>query len=434
MTFLVNLGYRFAVPESVIPDGSIILCSAMPMHQLERRRIDKRYPHMENRLFDPQLYLAGLDANASKRHCTYLSSYPWFGVSNLREYQSSSQTQKNWRQEVESKITSLWPRNTPTDPEQIKNAIRDCIDFQQRIGCRGIILPSPLTVDPGTSYEIELFWLDSGLEYIRENDDFNLPIFATIALADFCIRTYDPPENPLLQLVLDAVSAREINGVYVVVEQSSATSDSRHLEDSRALWSILHLTHLFTNDCDLQVGVNFLGQFGLVCLAAGATFWASGWYKSLYRLRLADKLAGGRAYPSYWAHPAAIDIHLESDFDTLGIEEMVQNIADVTLASEGLLQASAQKVAVSNVPAWRYAISNITSAQEHYLLSSVLHNNELFDFQPPTRIDVVEEWLEDATRFSAQISTILGATGRTSTSHVEAWRDALLSYRGAHNV
>ena len=47
MAFYVNLNNTFPRPASESIEGSVILASAMPMHQLERRRIDDRYPHME---------------------------------------------------------------------------------------------------------------------------------------------------------------------------------------------------------------------------------------------------------------------------------------------------------------------------------------------------------------------------------------------------
>jgi len=185
MSFYVNIGYRFSIPDSVSPDGSIILCSAMAYHQLERRRIDDKYPHLQNRLFDPQLYLAGLDAAESGDHCLKLATYPWFGVSGLRTYDSSQQTQAQWKASAGRRIASIWPRTHPMDLDVIRHAVRDCIDFQNRFGCQAIILPSPLTVDPGTNYQDELCWLDTALEYIASASNLDLPVFATVAISEY---------------------------------------------------------------------------------------------------------------------------------------------------------------------------------------------------------------------------------------------------------
>jgi hypothetical protein len=199
-----------------------------------------------------------------------------------------------------------------------------------------------LTVDPTTDYSDELTWLDVALEYLHAQHYAEAPVFATVALADVCVRYSDPDGNALLNLILDNICARDVDGVYIIIEQGSESPTGRQCTSTRTLWSVLDLCHLLTEDCGLRVGVNFLGAFGLVCEAAGAEFWSSGWYKSTYRLRLADDLAGGRAYPLYWSLPPLLDIHLERDFDQLVQNGLLPLIADETVASEGLLQAAEQ--------------------------------------------------------------------------------------------
>jgi len=183
----------------------------------------------------------------------------------------------------------------------------------------------------------------------------------------------------------------------------------------------------------MRVAVNFLGPFGLACEAAGAELWASNWYKSLCRLRLADKLAGGRAYPSYWSYRAATDIHLDKDFDRLNKAGIVNQIADRTAASQGLLTAAASSVSAASVPAWRYRQSNVSAAIEHYLLSSInaeqLHNSKNDNIR-----DFVEQWLRQALAYSRQITSVLDNGLQTRIEHIQAWHDAFLGYREFHNV
>ncbi|WP_420645421.1 hypothetical protein [Candidatus Leptofilum sp.] len=332
MAFYANLGYRFKAPNKtevpLLLHGSIILSSAIHMDQLVRRRnLEKQYPHMRRRLFDPQLYLAELDANESSGHCAKLATYPWFGIKDLDRYQSSIQKQSDWKKEIEKDIVKLWPRTTPTDPEIIKNSVAECIDIQCRLGCQAIILPSPLTQNVNSNYSRELVWLDAAIDYVAKAK-IRLPIYATIAISDNCLRSTEPFSNTLVDLILDTVSAREINGVYLVLEQDGAPNETRHCANVRVLRTILHMVHIFHHDCQIKVAVNFLGQFGLACLAAGADLWGSGWYKSVYRLRLRDKLGEGRARPSYWSYAAAMDIHLKNDFDVLNKTGAINTIID----------------------------------------------------------------------------------------------------------
>jgi|GEM_PF-1174710 len=434
MPFYVNVGYKFALEPTIHPAGSIILASALTMHTLDRRKFDGRYPHLANRLFDPQLYMAGLDPNKSRKACANLASYPWFGVSGLDAFDSDEQTQPEWRQDTEDSIHEVWPRAAVTDIAAIQDAVRQCVDFQVRLGCSSLILPSPLTIDPGTDYSPELAWLDSAIEYTRREQHVDIPIFATVGISDGCLRFLEPSRNPLLDLVLDSVSARPVDGVYIVLEQSQEAPDTKHCGLSTPLISILHLAHLFAKDSGLRVGVNFLGPFGLACEAAGAEFWATGWYRSLYRCRLADQIAGGRAFPVYWSFPAALDIHLESEFDQLARSGTLATMEDLTAASQGLLMAARARRSASTVPAWRYSMSNVASAQEHFLISAVNAENEIARRGPVERIEWVSGWLQGAAVNASNVGRELGAGRKTKTGHVQAWADAFAMHRRFHNV
>jgi len=434
MAFLTNLAYTFTLPQTVQPSGSILQASGLTMESLIRRKLKSQYPHMKKYLlFDPQLYLSGLDATQSPGHCTKLATYPWFEIPGITKYDSDLQKQSDWKKELEKHITTIWTRKPPNDTSKVLNAVQYCIDFQRRLECDAIILPSPLTFDPATDYSNELMWLDLALDYIKSNKIDDIPIYATVALSDICVRYAEPLSNLLLQMILDAVSARDINGVYLVIEQSSEPAGTRHFSNTRSLESALHLTHIFTHDCGIDVGVNYFGFYGLALEAAGAKFWSSGWYKSLYRLRLADKLAGGRAYPSYWSSVAAVDVHLQNDFDTLQNKGMIDSIATYTSASEGLLKAAKQNIPVSMVPAWEYRHSNVTATQEHYLLSAVQAEATHTNYVGKNRLDYVENWLIKANDQAQKIATVLGPMSFTKTDYIRAWLDAFQTYRRDHN-
>lgn len=433
MTYLASLGYKFKLPGDPSTDGSIILASAMPLHQLERRRIDSRYPHMRNRLFDPQLYLAGLDATLCRKECLYLATYPCFGIEGLTTYSSSSYTQSSWRQTQERTIHQFWPGRPPTDDQTVRSSVEDSITMQQRLGCAAIILPSPLTTDPSTDYFTELKWLDFGIEAARRVSP-DLPIFATLALSDLCLIYSDPTENRLLDLVLDAITAREVDGVYIVVEQANEPQHTRLCSSKRTLWSLLHLTHIFSNDASLKVGVNFMGFFGLVCRAVGADFWASGWYKSLIRLRLADKSSTGRAYPLYWSTRAGLDIHLEKDLDILHERSIFPRISEDTEAASGLHQALSDGQTVSSVPAWRYAISNVSSARHHFFESAQTADDRLKSVTPENRPPWVHSWLQQAVSTASVVDASLGGDRKTLTGHIRSWLAAYDSFREDHRL
>lgn len=434
MAFFVNLNDKFKLADGIEPDGSTLLASALPNHTLIRRKLDK-YPHLRRRLFDPQLYMAGISANSDemRRVCAKLASYSWFGVGGLDKFESGEFRQADWMADAKSKVASAWPGKAPETG--IADRARECIDYQRALGCEAVILPSPLTTEPGTHYGTELEWLDAGLLHTRSlGEQLTQPVYATVALSDLCLRLIDAGKNPLLDLVIDQVSAREVDGVYVVVEQTSELAETKHCSHFRTLWSVLRLVHEFAHDAELAVGVNFVGAFGLACEAAGATWWASNWYKSLYRLRLQDRIAGGRAYPTYWSHPLTLDINMESDFDALAAASVLSRYEDWTPASEGLLTAAKSGVPASSVGAWAYSPSNVTAAKDHFVLSAIAHEQEYSKLTGTERLDTILDWLKAAMLGATEVATELGAQCKTKLDHVQAWYDAITHYRNDHQV
>src|SRR5207247_8325587 len=106
---------------------------------------------------------------------------------------SDQLSQNDYRQEVRKRITDVWQGSPSTDGE-IRVAIDSTIDFQIAVGCSQIILPSTLTIDPGTSYEKELKWLDIGLDQARKAAP-RVRALATVALSDICTFSAEPKTN-----------------------------------------------------------------------------------------------------------------------------------------------------------------------------------------------------------------------------------------------
>ena len=434
MSFLINLGYKFSLPSGVNPDGGIILGSKIAKHTLERREF-KEYPFLLTRYFDPQLYLSSINAYECKDDCVKLSSYPWFGTRNVQEYESKELKQSQWKENAQNTIQDSWIGETPSEPGLVREMVKECIDFQIALGCSGIILPSPLTFDFSTDYALELMWLDFGLEYVQSVDT-KLPIFATVALTDSWLRLQNPSSNQLIQLILDSVSAREVQGVYFLIEQGNERQDTRYIANSRTLDSALYITHVFANVCHLRVITNFFGPFGLVLEAAGAESWASDWYKSLVRFRLGDipKPGTARAWPSFWSYPLSADISLESEFEKIVHSGYMNRIKDITPASENLFRGVSNGASVSQIVDWRFAKSNVTAAMEHYRLSAIKAEKTHDQFSGTERLDFVENWLGNAAELAAEILNELPKNPKTKLKHIVAWKDAFCNYRRSQSV
>src|SRR3954451_22250329 len=97
--FYHNTRYKFALADGS-PDGiagGIILASAMPCGQLLRRDM-RKHSFLQHRVFDPQLYLSGLDPRIAQGPVVNLASWPWFGVA-VPTYDSRHHGSiKNWKE------------------------------------------------------------------------------------------------------------------------------------------------------------------------------------------------------------------------------------------------------------------------------------------------------------------------------------------------
>jgi hypothetical protein len=381
--FFVSAKWRMDIPNTVNPAGGVVMPSGITAHELERRKL-KNYQYLTRRLLDPQLYLIGLNAPTSRKACGNLSSYPWFPVKDRKTYDSQKhkkQSQKKaFRESVKADIHKTWVRDLPTDTTKVSDAIRHCLDFQKRFGVEAFILPAPLTIDINTPFEMELDWMERGIETAKAVDA-DRPAYASIALSDTTVRGPDPWANPLLDIVLDQVTARGVRNVYVVLEQ--ANEDGYYCTHPHSVGALLRLCDGLKNGGVERIMVGYAGTAGLLTLAAGADAWTSGWWRSERRLKLADfEDPTGRAYPAYYSHALAGELHLESDLDNAVAKGFLPHLEDETSASRGLLTALRANKTCSVVQEWQYRMSNTPSSREHFLLACARETNALSALSP----------------------------------------------------
>lgn len=426
MAFFASARFRMAVPPGIVGiDGAVIFPAGIPLPTLTRRKwvhFVKKYPHLQRRLLDPQLYLAGLNGATCRKACASLASYGWFGGSQVEKYDSSKHTQAEWRKKVQSKIHAQWTGDAPKGQKAIQTAIEVCCVTQVVMGCEAIILPSPLTTDPSTDYSTELMWLDDGLG-ISGKIGQGRPRLATIALSDTCVRGTDPWTNPLLELVLDQISARPIDGAYIVLEQ--ANEHGYYCTHPNTIGALLRLSYGLKAAGVQRVFVAFAGVAGLLATCAGADDWTTGWYRGERRLRLADfEDEMGLANPTYYSHPVASEFHLQSDLDRVVAAKFLPRISDQTKASQGLLRALAGGANVASVADWRYSQSNVGAAIEHFLTVMARETQGLGALTPADRLDYGRQWLDRAAGLASDLYTLGGFNTRTELDHQHGWQTA----------
>src|SRR6266568_1979822 len=419
MGFFASARFKMAVPQGITGiDGAVIFPAGVPEPTLVRRdwkKLLKKYPHLQRRLFDPQLYLASLNGATCRKACVNLASYGWFGGAAIEAYDSSKITQAEWRTKVLSKIHSQWKGDAPTGQRGIQGSINVSIATQIVMGCEAIILPSPLTSDPTTDYSTELGWLDEGLALASKVGQ-GLPKLATIALSDTCVRGTDPWTNALLDLILDQVTARPVDGAYLVLEQ--ANEHGYYCSHPNTVGALLRLSYGLKSAGVPRVFVAFAGVAGLLAVCAGADDWTTGWYRGERRLRLADfEQPQGRANPTYYSHPLASEFHLQADLDRVVAANFLPRISDQTSASQGLLRALAAGRKVSTVPDWQYSQSNVSAAIDHFLSALSRESRAVAALSAAGRLSYGKQWLDGAATLASDLYSLGGFHPRTELDH-----------------
>jgi hypothetical protein len=411
--------FRMEPPVNTI-DGGVVIPAGIAAPVLLRRNLEKRYPYLKRRLIDPQIYLSGLNAKICEKTCINLMSYGWFG-NHLEPYDSEKLTQKEWKEKAREDVIKFWRGSPPIDEQEIKTSVETCLNNQAVFGCEMIILPAPL-INEARDVSSALTWLDSGLS-VAKRMRLEVPLLATIAISDNCLRGFDPWSNAILDNLLDQVTSREVHGVYLAPEQAS--EDNYYYTHPNTIGSILRLVDGLKAGGLHHVHVAFAGVVGLLALTAGADTWSSGWYRGERRLRLADfEKREGRAYPAYYSHSLAAEIHLDSDLDNIVEAGMLSRIGDETPASTQLLRALSSKHKVTSVADWQYRQANVTGATEHFIFAMIRETKKLSTMTPDQRLQYGEAWLKMAAQLAYDVSRLGEFSDRTSLNHQHTWLQA----------
>jgi hypothetical protein len=422
----------FKLPElsERAPAGSVIAASAMPLAQLTRRAVTN-HSHMQHRLLDPQLYLASLDPRVANSTVYKLATYPWFGA-NPPTYDSSQHgTLNEFKTRFTQEIVSRWPQLVPSTEQEILQCVKNSLTIQTQLGCEVLIVPSPLTSSL-TDYRLEAKYLDAAVQAVSDLK-ISLPVYATIAVSDALLRSVQPTDNRLIQTITDHIASRtQLTGAYVVLEQ---TADTGYVcVNENVLFGLLILVDDLVRGAGRQVIVNYVGSFGPVTAAAGATIWASAYYRSQRRMRLADQEEEtGRAYPRFYSHTLAGDIGVENDLTRLKVAGLLPRIFSRSQASTALHSAIIAGRYPSAAPQWEYRPGMIWAAAAHY--NDIACKTEAYfdSCGRSARVDAVEHWLSEATQLAQQVENQGISLNHTDARHQAIWLSAFRKWRAYAN-
>lgn len=414
--FLINLGYAW--PSISTSGGYVFNASAVNKEQGERR--DFEYYEGQWLLFDPQLYLASLDGDNCKRTCAKLSTYPWFGI-EVPEFNSGEMKQADWFNEVMSNFS--WTPEIPDDDEEILEVVRECLAFQRDFGVTHLIAPTPLVENAEDEFSVQLRWLEAALSMRKE---FDIPIFATVAINEYLLAHHDPNENVLLQSILDNLTASEFNGLYMLVAQEAA--EKARFDERRVAESLMYVSYIAGRRSTKDVLINYADDLGYACLATGSVGFASGVTLKQRRLCFSDFIdrGGGSAYPRFYSHSLIRDLLTESDLDRIRDARLMRLIRnDVTEESQPLLRALGSGAGASSVPNWTQSRNNVGQANQHRFSLLGRVTNSLAKLGVDDRSQLVLGWLQYAEAHAALIDKKFSEEPLSEDAkHITAWREA----------
>lgn len=418
--FFLNLGYHRTNTEYV--DGIVYPASAVEAP----RYLTRQSPFLRPGawvLFDPQLYLARLDRETCSLSASRLASYPWFGTA-LPEAKI-----REWVEE--HRMAFEWPPVLPESESERKTFISTCLTFQRRLNVTAFILPVPLVEDASDEFSDQLEWIDIGLEF---SNAFS-PLFVSLVVLDSVLlqnRSYDV----LAQTILDNLSVRDVEGVYVAIAQER--QDALYLQQRVICRFLLDLSYHLGWRSGKKVIINYGDVFGLVCMSVGASSWASGDSNKARRLHFDDfaDRTGGQRYPRFYSHGLIADLSVGSDMlklRDLGLLRYIEE--DRTPASAGLIDVLVQGGDVESVPEWVERVNNVAKAREHRIQRLQAATQEIARIPKEERPRYVLEWLTKAEEHAVYLEHRLDQDPLSADfRHVSVWRSVLEEFVKEHRL
>jgi hypothetical protein len=346
----------------------------------------------------------------------------------------SGSPNREWLEQLETDLQDQWPIAVPTSDDGIRVLLNACLEFQEQFGVSYAVLPLPVIDDPDSSLERHRQWLEQAVICASSTD---LPVLVQVAVSDVCLLYRDPPDNDLLEALVDNLAVREeLSGVYLVLIQ--AVGEDRAVYRSRIAWSLLDFCHAIGNWASRTVIVNYVDDFGWVCTAAGASGFAAGYRTKERRLNLQDyeRRSGGGAFPRFYSNTTMCHYLPERDLKRLRDRRLLRFLeSDQTVAARGLFEALASGRSARDVPEWRESLNNVAAAESHRM--QLLHGaSQAMDALPESdRAREMYRHLQDAEQTAVYFNTIfdedpLDDSGR----HLTPWRSGFERFMEEHGL
>lgn len=426
--FLLNRGYSTKIDSELSVNGLILSATGVNMPTLERRPLSD----LQIKLFDPQMYFP-IDLNSTcATTFNKLATYPWYNPNyptfdsqeiNLRDFTKQLQ-------QTHSHSTVSYPGSSL----DLQSRIKKCIDFQLSIDTSHIIIPTPLVVDAEDQYTCQLNWINTALELCS---DLSIPKLITVALSDSILINKSFETNSLIQTILDNLTTFDnVDGFYIVISRSNSNTN---ITEKNIVQTILEFSYILGHLMGKQVFLNFIDNLGFLGLAAGASYFASGYTNKERRLNFDDFIdssTGGAPLPHFYSYTLIGDLFTDRDLSKIRDARLLNFIKDdITNFSENLYNALKNKVDVENLADWRESRNNVAKAKLHR--AELLHNktNKLMSFDFHTKIEYTLSWLQQSEINASYLENRFKNDPISEDfRHITVWRNCFEKFIEKYNL
>ena len=397
MPLLAQCGYgRSDKIEQGLSAGSIAGFILRPRDEarsrLESFHADVRHntPHAEI-LFDPQFYAATL-TNARDGH---LADYPY--------YTNNSGLSRNQFR-----------------PRQIQTYVHDCIDYQMQSlpGLTYLVSPSVSFDDFRDSWsQIALSMAEASIDDWQDRNT-KMPLLVSIVFSESSLR-----DATRMNEFLDALSAMDVTGFYILVQRNSTTLEPAM--DVVSMSNLLYFVYVLATLNSYQVVVGYSDWMGFLLQAVGAAFSASGWHNSLKQFTLSRFLpqtGGRRPRKRYSSLPLLSCPLIVPELDDTNRANLLPEVLTGTVYDQILQQNGPAQGEIN----WTDAISCLA----HWESLSRLYANVEAPQNVADRLAAAEKQIRTAeTRYNRLMVAGVYFQPPTSPDHLSLWIDAINVFR-----
>ena len=422
--FLLNKEYHWSIDDICVPDGVILKASALSYGQFIRR-INKnpfKKLNLKEIIFDPQLYLLNNDPSYSEINKN-INSYPGVHTTPIN-YDSKLINLSEYK-------NLLTPTNVSTINSSISDSVKASIDFQLSINVTSIITPSPLIINSNNDLTNYINWTFNSIDYYKKLN-ISTPLYVSINLSEDFLSNVSFDKNQLFINLLDNLTALDscIEGYYITLSRSS---DCEYITNKNTILAIFELCYVLGIDLGKKIILNSIDTLSLICMAVGASSFASGYFNKAKRTFINDynsDVGGGGALPRFYSQTLLNNFYPYREFKniySLGI--ISSQSSDNTVLSDSLFK-SFDSDSIS--PEWRESKSNIKTACNHRFLSLKNQANEIFNSH--NKIDFVSKLLLNAEIYLTYINQKNNNTFSKYLNHITIWKECFNDFIKFHNL